>query len=178
MDCCRTSRCSGRGSAPPLNGRSLGRRAMHAQLGPVLLDLVNGWADVTDDVESANDPPWTLAKQSAEACGSLQFSFALYRGGPIPEMSPEELGQFVREFGETHALGKVSDEVEESAPLRLAAATFSNDEWMVRAWYVSDGPNLAKVTYTAGVADDFAAELAECEQMVRTIGFPRVGAAA
>jgi hypothetical protein len=146
---------------------------MRAQLGPVIVDVAHGWADVTDNAESADDPPWTLARQSADACGSFQFSFALHRDGPIPDISPDVLDQFVREFGETQGLGKVSDEVEESAPLRLAAATFRDDQWMVRAWYVSDGRHLAKVTYTAGVADEFAAELAECEQMVRTLRFPR-----
>jgi hypothetical protein len=144
---------------------------MRSQLGPVVLDVCTGWANTTGDVAAEPNQPWTLTRQAADACGSLQFSVALYRGGPIPDPTPEALAELLRGFGETHGLSSATDEITEPAPLRLAAATFRDAEWMIRAWYVSDGRSFAKVTYTTGFAEAFHSELAECERMVRSIRF-------
>jgi hypothetical protein len=147
---------------------------MRVRFGPIILDILDGWADVTNDKDSEGDPPLTLAKQSEDACGVLQFSFALYRSGPIPDPSSEVLLEMLREFGESYRLGAPCEETAESGALRLAAATFRPGDWITRAWYLSDGGSVAKVTYTARTEHAFASELAECEQMVRTICFPNV----
>ena len=151
---------------------------MRVQLGPIVIDLIDEWADVTDDLTDESEPPLTLARQSADACGSLQFSFAIYKGGWLPNPSPDMLADLLREFGEKAGLVTAGEKHVESQPMRLAAETFRDGNFVIRAWYVSDGSSVAKITYTAGVADEFAVELAECEQMVRTIRFPRVGGAA
>ena len=144
---------------------------MRAKLGPIALELSEGWADVTDDLPADDDPPWTLVRQSADGCGSFQFSFALYRGGAVPDSTPEGLAELVREFGASAGLGSAADEITESVPLQLAAATFRDQDYMIRAWYVSDGRNFAKVTYTVGIGDEYLSEMADCERMVRSIRF-------
>src|SRR5262245_24951176 len=123
---------------------------MRAKIGPITLEISEGWADVTNEIPSDDNPPWTLVRQSEDGCGSFQFWCALYRGGVAPDPTPEGLAELVREFGASAGLVSAADEVTESEPLRLAAATFRDHDYMIRAWYVSDGRNFAKVTYTVG----------------------------
>jgi hypothetical protein len=151
---------------------------MRVQFGPLLLDIRPGWADVTADLGSEDNPPWTLARQSDTACGALQFSVALYRRGPVPDPTPGFLAELLRDFAAKSGLGPASDEVVESVPIRLAGATFRDEECMIRGWYVSDGRSFAKITYTVGIGNDFASELSDCEQMVRSIRFADPGGAA
>lgn len=155
---------------------------MRVRVGPLVMDIPPGWADVTDDLSSEHpsqdNPPWTLARQSEAACGSLQFSVAAYRRGAVPDPTPEVLAQLVRDFAAKSGLGPACDEIVELAPMRLAGVTFRDEEWMIRVWYVSDGRSFAKVSYTVGAANDFSSELADCEQMVRSIQFVESGGAA
>ena len=134
------------------------------------VDVKDGWADTTHDVP-AEDAPWTLARQSQDACGALQFSVALYKDGRLPCATATDLSKMLLEFAEDHELGEPTDTVVEHKPLPLAAATFTRDEDIVRVWYVSDGASFAKVTYLSAVSGNYAAELADCEEMIRTISF-------
>ena len=67
------------------------------------VQVPRGWADITDEVE-ADDPPYTLAH--TDGVGALQFSVALYEGGPVPNPTPVDLRAMVREFGRKRGLGK------------------------------------------------------------------------
>jgi hypothetical protein len=136
---------------------------MDARIGSLILDLEDEWGYVTDDVAPG---PFTLSRQASDACGAFQFSTAVYRGGTVPDPTPEDLAALLNE-----GLGVSTDNVLESSPLRLAAATFRDEEWVIRVWYVSDGRNIAKMTYTALKSNAFESELAQCEKMVRSVRF-------
>ena len=125
------------------------------------------WADITNDVEAEN-PPCTVAH--SDGVGALQFSVALYEAGPIPDPTPADLLDMVKEFGRERRLGKPADVVAEPGPPRRAAGSFAWDEDFLRVWQVSDGRNFAFVTYTCA-AENAGPELAACERIVRSIVF-------
>lgn len=110
------------------------------------------------------------AALSSSPSGCTALARSLIRA---PECWPVSCGSLLR-----IGLGPATDEHLESGSLRLASATFRDGDWVVRAWYVSDGASFAQVTHTVRAEHPFASELAECEQMVRTITFPTVETAA
>jgi hypothetical protein len=126
-----------------------------------------GWSDISDQVEVDN-PPYSLAHR--DGVGALQFSIALYEDGPVPNPSPADLLDMLREFGRDERLGKPTAMVTEKGPPRLAAGSFDLGDDFQRHWYLSDGRNFAFVTYTC-TANDVGPELATCEQIVRSIIF-------
>src|SRR2546422_11722629 len=112
---------------------------------PFIIDCVEGWCDVTHEVE-ATDSPWTLTRP--DGVGALQFSAALYRRGPVPAASAAVLHSMLREFARARDLGEPTDIVTVDGELRLAAASFRWQHDFVRVWYLSTGPSFAQVTYT------------------------------
>ena len=128
---------------------------------------VDGWFDITDDVE-ADSPPWTLARP--DGGGAFQVSAALYRGGAVPSPSPDDLLTMVQEVLSRPGMSRPTDIVTESGELCLAAASCRWGDDFVRVWYLSDGRSIAKVTYT-GAWGSQDVELPDCEQMVRTLSF-------
>ena len=143
---------------------------MRAELGPVSIELRDGWAETTHDVPG-DDAPFTLARQAEDACGAFQFSIALYKGGRRPCAKGADLLQLLLEFAASHELGEPADILAQDEPLPLAAATFKTTGDTVRVWYASDGASVVKATYLAAEDDDYASEVADCEQMIRTISF-------
>ncbi|WP_131282094.1 hypothetical protein [Blastopirellula marina] len=133
------------------------------------VEAPDGWSDFTEEVE-AEDPLYTLAHE--DGVGALQFSLALYTAGRVPDPSPAELLDMVKEFGQKKRLGKATALVSESGPPVLAAGSFAWDEDFLRVWQVSDGRNFAFITYTCE-RQDAGQELATCEQIVRSIEFGR-----
>jgi hypothetical protein len=126
-----------------------------------------GWEDVTDSLE-IEDPPITLAR--ADGVGALQFSIAVYSRGERPDPSPDELLGMVVEFGKSRGLGTPGAVLTRAGPLRIAAGSFLSDDDFVRVWYVSDGLSFALVTYVCEAGRE-AEELADCEQIVRSLVF-------
>ena len=134
---------------------------------PFTLQRNDGWCDITHELEFP-DPPWTLAKPNG--VGAFQFSVARYESGPIPDPSPAVLLSMLRRFAASQHLADESDVATEGGALRLAAASFRQNDSFVRAWYISDGRSFAQVTYTCAW-DAERDELRDCEQMIRTLRF-------
>jgi hypothetical protein len=140
---------------------------MRTRIGAAALDIAEGWADARADA----DGPFEFSRTAQDAVGVLQLSYARYQSGRIPDPQPGDLARMLVEFAEAHGLGKPTDEALEASPLRLAAATFHDGTFAIRAWYVSDGASFVKATYTANAQANYFAELADCERMVRTLAF-------
>lgn len=134
---------------------------------PFTIKCAEGWCDVTHELE-APDPPWTLAR--TDGVGAFQFSIAHYQRGRIASPSPEILLSLLRDFAHSHEFGEPTDIVTEAGELRIAAGSFRQADNFIRTWYISDGRNFAKITYTCAF-DQQRAELSDCEQMVRTLRF-------
>lgn len=134
---------------------------------PFTIRCIEGWCDVTDEVEAAN-APWTLARP--DGVGVFQFSIATYKNGPSPNPTPEYLLSLLRYFASSRELGELGDVALEDGDLRLAGASFRSGDDFLRVWYVTDGLSFAMVTYTS-VWDKQHSELIDCEQMIRTLKF-------
>lgn len=148
-----------------------GERAIETRVlrfGGVEVKAPTTWQDVTDELDLP-DPPFTLASVPA-GVGALQFSVALHSGGSAPDPSPDDLMLMVEESAERHDLTQPHDQVTDARRFRLAAVSYRAGDDFMRVWYVSDGVNFAKVTYTCewGRQDD---ELPKCEAIVRTLRF-------
>lgn len=134
------------------------------------VDAPPGWSNITDTVE-ADDPPITLALP--EGVGALQFSVALYQAGPVPDLTPEMLLGMLEEFGDKRGIGEPSAVVKDPGPPMFAAGSFLWGGDFLRVWQVSDGRNIAFVTYTC-TAEHQGSELPACERIVRSIVFAGV----
>lgn len=133
------------------------------------VDLPEGWADITDAIDSLT-PPRTFGK--GDGVGALQFSVALYRDGPLPLVTPMVLREMVEEFGRVRGFEGPSAAVTEPGPPLLAAGSFLWGDDFVRVWQVSDGCNFAFISYTSSHHESWR-EVADCEQIVRSIEFWR-----
>ena len=133
------------------------------------VDAPHGWEDITDSVE-ADSPPFTLAR--SDGVGALQFSIALYMSGRVPDPSLDDLAARLKSFGQAHGVGEPFNSALESEPLRLAAGTFAYGDDFLRAWQVSDGRSFAFITYICESGQEDR-ELAECEQIVRSLRWSR-----
>jgi len=124
------------------------------------------WYDITDEVDNS---PYTLA--DSEGVGALQFSIALYQGGVVPNPSQEELRNMAMDFGKGRDLG---DPLEECSftieTLRGAGMSFRWADDFLRVWYVSDGKNLAFITYVCEWGEQYR-EILTCENIVKSLRF-------
>lgn len=145
-------------------------RLREIELGGVELLVPERWYDMTGEVDSP-DAPYTLA-DSAVDIGALQFSFAFHEEGPLPLPSEQDLLEMARELGEQQALGTPDEEATFSeGALRGAGVSFHCDEYFIRVWYVSDGKNIAKVSYTCEWGQQ-GIQRPTCEDIVRSMRFP------
>ena len=111
------------------------------------------WDDITASVEGG-DSPFTIAR-SERGVGAIQFSPAIYRCGPIPVVTLQELRSMLAEFAERRGLGEPFDSVPFSDSVFGIGSSFRSDDDFVRAWYLSDGRNVMLVTYVSDWADRF-----------------------
>jgi hypothetical protein len=137
------------------------RSKQRYRLGGITFATSLDWQDTTEP-----DQPFTLCRP--EGVGAFQFSVGFYSAGKLPDFSIAALKELLLENAQQ--LGPPCELAIGDSP-QLAACTFRlDDDCHVRMWYVSDGLNLAKVTYTSTAPLD-PMELADAEAMVRTITF-------
>lgn len=134
----------------------------------VRIYLPNGWVDVSDEMPEGTPP--TLAKP--EGVGALQFSMGRYRSGAHPQVSPNDLDAPLKEFADTRSLGLAADVERGKSASHYVGASFLNGDDLIRAWYLTNGCDVALVTYVVAAASgDAAAELADAGTIVRSIDF-------
>lgn len=106
------------------------------------MDLPNDWVDITESLPRGTPP--TLAKP--EGIGVVQFTVAKYSGGNTPKITIETLDGFIDEFFESKQLQRTEVSHDIGSNLCVSAISSEPDQ-LTRAWYVSDGTNIALVTY-------------------------------
>ncbi len=138
---------------------------------PFSIQAAPGWCDITDTIDASN-VPYTLALE--DGIGAFQISAGIYRKGPKPNPSAQLLLSMLLKFATAAKLGVSFDvRLEDSplnSPLKLAAASFEQNNGFVRVWYVSDGYSFAQVTYVSDINPP-QKEVSDCEIMVRTLRF-------
>jgi len=147
-------------------------KAVHkVRLGSIAVAAPKSWVDLTPDLDDP-DAPYTLAKQ--DGVGALQFSIAVYRRGKNPSISAADLQDMLREFERAQQLRKGFDRRNQEDALSITAASYHETESddFIRLWYVSDGKNVALVSYTCSWAAP-RNELQDCEHIVESISFTK-----
>jgi hypothetical protein len=134
------------------------------------IDAPDGWSDVTNEV-GTDGVPFTLARH--DGVGALQFSFYEYRSGEIPDPASRDLLGMLEGFAGSNGFAELTRIELEDGHLRLAAGSVVSPEAHYRLWLLSDGSNILFATYTCETCaiDRQAAELPDCEKIVRSVRF-------
>jgi hypothetical protein len=133
----------------------------------VYLSDLDGWLDITHELPT--NSPSTLSRN--DGIGVLQFSVAKFRAGTNPRIGSEDLSEMLKEFGESRSLGE---------PLNVSVASgrvsgdFIAPTEFIRVWYVTNGSDVALVTYVTEDKNDpkLSRELAQATEIVSSIRFP------
>jgi hypothetical protein len=130
------------------------------------LDLPEAWVDVTDDLPP--DSPPTLARP--DGIGAIQFTVARYATGTVPQFSEANLREMLAR--QTAAATGLDIQAELVEGLHIVGGTRVLEENALGAWYVSDGFNLAFVTYVGqGSAELVEGEISDTRDIVNSIIF-------
>jgi hypothetical protein len=132
------------------------------------VDVPVAWGEVS--AEETYDGPMLSGPSRA---GRLLFQVTPYdESAPsLGLLTPDQLLDMVRTFGETRLWESPTDVVTEEGPLRLAAASFVTDDGdEVRVWNLMSGLDYALAFYRGGAGGP-GDDLALCELVIRSIEF-------
>lgn len=140
---------------------------MRVSIPDLTIELPEGWFDVTEDPGG----PFTLAKP--EGVGSVQFSVAKYKGGEHPNIDCDGLQKLLVSFGENRGLHGPNSIRSGAGENFCVAGDFVSEGEFIRIWYVSNGSDVALVSYVTlqPEADSVATELGEAESIVESLRF-------
>ena len=135
----------------------------------ITLRILEGWSDITADLPS--DSPPTLARGTG--VGVIQFSVVRYQSGTKPVINEDELKALLLGFCKTHSLVSIEPSVISiSNGLGVGGVSITAEEVMA-VWYLSDGADVALVTYTSLKPENpkTREEIAEARAMVQSVQF-------
>ncbi len=131
------------------------------------LQIPEGWGDISEDLPP--DSPPTLARRTG--VGALQFSVARYRSGARPAIDEEELKKLFIGFCQAQSFGRIEPSVLLTSKTACVGGVSITPEEVVAVWYLSNGADVALVTYTRLGPEDPTTkeELSEAKAMVESI---------
>lgn len=134
------------------------------------LGLPDGWVEITDDLPDGSPP--TLAR--SDGVGAAQFSIALYASGKAPHVGQQDLRDLLQDFASQHAIN-IGAVIDVEAKCNCAYATGESEGHLLGVWYLSDGENIALVTYVADdqFADRAGIELTQVARFVASAEFQK-----
>jgi hypothetical protein len=132
------------------------------------ISVADGWEDVTATLDDAN-APLTVADPIL-GVGALQFSSAIYKGGRLPQVGPQDLCTLLEEFASRQGLGDPFDRSTYSDGVAVEGASFRSGEDLIRVWYACDGKSVMLVTYVCEWSER-EREATQREMSVRSIRF-------
>jgi hypothetical protein len=137
--------------------------------GSLIAELPDGWLDVTDELPEG--APITLARQ--EGVGALQFTVAKYKSGARPNVAVADLKELLAQFAGSKGLGPPVEEHEGRGVHPYVSAGFRLDGETIRVWYVTNGRDVALVTYVAQDAETSRVhnELRDAARVIQTMRF-------
>lgn len=137
--------------------------------GSLIAELPDGWVDVTDDLPEGS--PITLARQ--DGVGALQFTVARYKSGAVPNVTVAELKKMLAQFADSKGLGAPVEEHEGRGVHLYISGDFQVAGETIRVWYVTNGRDVALVTYVTQDAETsrIHAELQDAARIVQTVRF-------
>ncbi|AGA24781.1 hypothetical protein [Singulisphaera acidiphila] len=130
--------------------------------------VAEGWDDITETLDDA-DAPLTIADPTS-GVGALQFSPAIYKGGRLPQVGPQDLSELLEEFASKQDWDAPFDRSTYPGEVAIEGVSFQVGDDFIRMWYASDGKNVMLATYVCdwNCRDQ---ELSEREMAVRSIQF-------
>lgn len=142
---------------------------MRVSIAEVIVELPAGWFDVTDDLPESS--PVTLAKP--DGVGAIQFSVAKYQGGLQPTIDDAALQSLLLTFGESRGLGSPGNTHKGEGIHRFVSGDFDLMDELVRVWYVSNGQDVALVTYVTQQPKNqmVAGELCDASAIIESLEF-------
>lgn len=110
-----------------------------------------------------------------QGVGALQFSVGKYVSGPLPDVGETQLRGFLTDFGARRGL-RISGVSTGLGRNRFIVGTHEAGGELIRVWYVTNGRDLALVTYVARDDGDDSrrlvlAELEDADGIVRSTDF-------
>jgi hypothetical protein len=128
----------------------------------------DGWTDISDDLPPGG--PYTLAM--ADGIGALQFSPALYRSGALPNVDLAALEGLLADFAKTRKLA-IPVISRGSGRHPFVVADFPSADEFLRVWYISNGRDLALVTYVTlePRSDGLRREIQDAHDIVASLDF-------
>jgi len=139
---------------------------MLLSFGGISIRVPAGWAEMPD---SGVDAPYTLARDDEGGVGALQFSLAFYASGKRPSFTQETLLRMAKQRAAQVGRNIFDESV---GPGLVAAVSCQMEGDFVRIWYLSDGINIAFVSYACGWPNRDR-ELQLVEAAIRTIKFQK-----
>jgi hypothetical protein len=141
---------------------------MRHRLSSFSFDVPEDWGDITPEDDETH--PFTMALD--DGVGVIQVSLAEWKGGPRPGIDGRQLTEMFAKYCVSQGLEVKSEAFEGESPLGVGGLYRSSEE-LFAAWYVSDGQNVALVTYVSQLPNDPASEkeLTIARRLVRSANF-------
>jgi hypothetical protein len=141
---------------------------MRHRLSSFSFDVPEEWGDITPD----NDPTYPFTMALDGGIGVIQVSLAEWKGGPRPEIDEAKLAEMFASYCVSQGLDLQAETFQGQSPLGVGGRHISSKE-LFAAWYVSDGQNVALVTYVSQFPDEPASEneLSVARRLVSSASF-------
>ena len=140
------------------------------QFAGVLLELEGDWRDITDTLPDGTPP--TLARETG--LGALQFSVAKYNKGKLPDIQRPHLERFLYYFEDAQGFERKCKTTQFDGKGTFGiSCEYDLPSSFIRVWYVSDGMNLAFLTYTStnDHSEAFQSELRQATVIAKSVQF-------
>jgi hypothetical protein len=109
-----------------------------------------------------------------DGVGILQFSIAHFQSGREPSIDDSALSGLLQEFASSRNLGTPDGiKREEAGTRKIIRGDFIREDQVVAVWYVTDGWNVALVTYVSHEVHDpsLATELRDGDSIAASVEF-------
>ena len=134
----------------------------------VKFELSEEWCDITGDLDPGAPP--TLARENG--VGVIQFSVAKYKSGEKPSITENALKDMLLDLFKSNQLADVEPAILQGSCCFGVSATSAQIDEVIGAWFLSNGTDVALVTYTGTSGDPACqAELAEAEKLAKSLEF-------
>lgn len=141
------------------------------QLVGLTLMLPPGWLDITHELPEGSPP--TFAKE--DGVGVIQVSVAKYNSGLRPRIDKRAVREILEEFGAKHDLGAPRETTQGNGQEgnQFVAGDFLRSDERISAWFVTNGKDMALVTYVTREPNDPAVpqELDDASAVVAALEF-------
>lgn len=117
---------------------------MRVQLSSFSFEVPEEWCDITPEDDPAH--PFTMALDGG--VGVIQISLAEWNGGVRPDITENRLRSMFAEYCRAHDLSIDGSAFSSKDVIGIGGSQLAVDE-QFGAWYVSNGVNVALVTYVS-----------------------------